>query len=159
MDKSELRNLYRIKRRNLDNDYRASAQNIIINKLIDYFDKQPQSIISSFNSIKSEIDLNKFHNYVKNSHHKLVIPLMQGNTMHFVDEIGKVHIPQFCIMPCICYDSLGNRIGYGFGYYDRYLENKPNIFKIISNFSQLQCDGNIDSDPWDVRADMIITEL
>lgn len=159
MNKSQLRNLYKRKRYNLDDIYRISAQKKIIARMIDFFGKRSQSIISSFIPLKDEIDLLEFNKYVVNSQHKLVTPLVQNNSMTFVDEDGQSHVPQFCIMPSICYDALGYRIGYGLGYYDRYLQNKFDIFKIIANFCQLQCDAPIPIDAWDIKADMIINEV
>ena len=61
------------------------------------------------------------------------------------------------LLPGAVFDRLGNRIGYGGGYYDTYLQICPCCMKAGFAFS-IQCTGEIPSDAHDVRADLIITE-
>lgn len=63
-------------------------------------------------------------------------------------------VPDLVIVPGIAFDKDGNRIGYGGGYYDKYLEDKS-VVKIgfLYNF---QLYNNIDSEEHDVKMDKII---
>jgi 5-formyltetrahydrofolate cyclo-ligase len=55
------------------------------------------------------------------------------------------------------FDQLGHRLGYGAGYYDRFLSNHPHFLKIGLAFSCLES-GEVPVDENDISMDMIITE-
>jgi 5-formyltetrahydrofolate cyclo-ligase len=61
------------------------------------------------------------------------------------------------ILPMLGFDRTGGRIGYGAGYYDRFLEKYPGLRKIGIAFACQEYDG-LPLDETDVRMDMIITE-
>jgi 5-formyltetrahydrofolate cyclo-ligase len=61
------------------------------------------------------------------------------------------------ILPMLGFDRAGGRIGYGAGYYDRFLSKNPDLRKIgvafaCQKFDRLPVDEN------DIRMDVIITE-
>jgi 5-formyltetrahydrofolate cyclo-ligase len=61
------------------------------------------------------------------------------------------------VIPMLAFDTKGNRLGYGAGYYDRFLCSHPGIRRIGLAFScqeepDLPCDEN------DVRMNIVITE-
>lgn len=55
------------------------------------------------------------------------------------------------------FDRNGNRIGYGFGYYDRFLKNVPKALKIGLAFD-FQIVDKIPEDNYDVPMDIIVTD-
>ena len=61
------------------------------------------------------------------------------------------------LIPLLCFDSNGNRVGYGKGYYDRLLENAPkNLLKIgISLFNEPEQIDDVNSN--DIELDFCIT--
>ena len=59
-----------------------------------------------------------------------------------------------CIIPGICYDINKNRVGYGKGYYDRFLKNYKGL-KIGVVYNKCICQ-KIDTDKYDVCVDKII---
>lgn len=61
-----------------------------------------------------------------------------------------------CITPGVAFDKEGNRIGYGGGYYDRYLSHK-NIYSIALAYN-CQIVEKIDTQLTDRKMDMLITE-
>ncbi|MDR0852422.1 MAG: 5-formyltetrahydrofolate cyclo-ligase [Clostridiales Family XIII bacterium] len=62
------------------------------------------------------------------------------------------------IVPCLSCDPYGNRIGYGGGYYDRYLKQvRPDACKIVVCRKQLLSDV-LPFGPNDIRADLYVTE-
>lgn len=64
-----------------------------------------------------------------------------------------------CFVPGIAFDINGNRLGFGKGYYDRFLKDKPQITKIGICYSyQLLKHVYIPVNEYDVKMDMIITE-
>lgn len=60
------------------------------------------------------------------------------------------------IIPCVAFDKLGYRIGYGGGYFDRYLKN----FKGISCGIALECQQieRVPINQFDIPLNMVITE-
>ncbi|MBM7614248.1 5-formyltetrahydrofolate cyclo-ligase [Alkaliphilus hydrothermalis] len=62
------------------------------------------------------------------------------------------------IVPGVAYDERGYRIGYGGGYYDRFLPKlMPNTPKVSIAF-ELQMIDQVDDDSFDIPVDFIITE-
>jgi 5-formyltetrahydrofolate cyclo-ligase len=61
------------------------------------------------------------------------------------------------ILPMLGFDRAGGRIGYGAGYYDRFLSKNPGLRKIGIAFGCQEVE-NLPVDENDIRMDMIITE-
>ncbi len=61
------------------------------------------------------------------------------------------------ILPGVAYDLAGGRIGYGGGYYDRFLNATPFLKKMALGF-ELQIVPQIPSEAGDCRWDFLITE-
>lgn len=62
------------------------------------------------------------------------------------------------ILPGVCFSEYGDRIGYGGGYYDRYLKTLSDSIPKIALCYEFQIDNDIESEKHDVKADYIITE-
>lgn len=62
-----------------------------------------------------------------------------------------------CIVPGLAFDEYGFRLGYGKGYYDRFLSLHKEIFKIGIEYSCCIV-SELVSDTYDIAADLIITE-
>ena len=61
------------------------------------------------------------------------------------------------LVPAVAFDGRGYRIGYGGGYYDRFLPEVPQAARIGAAFS-CQVVAEIPADSHDVPADRIVTE-
>lgn len=64
------------------------------------------------------------------------------------------------LLPLVAFDSAGNRLGMGKGYYDRYLANRtssasPLRVGVAYSFQQVE---QLDAEAWDVSLDAVITE-
>ena len=70
---------------------------------------------------------------------------------------GKDEAKCLKLMPGSAYHEQRKRIGYGGGYYDKYLEKHNGLFTIALGF-QCQMKKNIPADPYDKRPDVIVTE-
>ncbi|HPY59427.1 MAG TPA: 5-formyltetrahydrofolate cyclo-ligase [Methanospirillum sp.] len=62
------------------------------------------------------------------------------------------------VIPMLGFDKKGGRIGYGAGYYDRFLSRHPHIRKIGIAYS-VQEVPEIPSQEHDIRMDIIVTEI
>ena len=72
----------------------------------------------------------------------------------------KVKFPDILLVPMVAFDKNLNRIGYGGGYYDRYITRLKKIKKIITiglayTFQKV---NNISVNKYDMKLDYIITE-
>ena len=73
---------------------------------------------------------------------------------------AKSIIPDLILIPLVGYDKNLNRLGYGGGYYDRYIEKNSTIKKIVKiglAFS-FQKTKKIPSNKFDKKIDRIVTE-
>lgn len=132
-----------------------------------------------FYPIKNEPDLLAFAEYLLSVGKQVAFPISLTDTCRLdfrhVDSLsqmkaGAYGIPEppeccrkvenfdgaMCIVPALSYDTRGFRIGYGKGYYDRFLSrHKPTTVGIC--YSSLMTD-RLPTDPTDIPVDMIITE-
>lgn len=75
------------------------------------------------------------------------------------DSVKNDNIIDMVIVPCVCADKQGYRIGYGKGFYDRFLPRlKNNPLKIILVPSCLLYES-ISPEKSDVKCDIILTEF
>jgi 5-formyltetrahydrofolate cyclo-ligase len=87
-------------------------------------------------------------------------PIVQNKWGVNEPEGGTVVHPEaidLAIVPLLCFDEHGFRVGYGKGYYDRFLAKcRPNCLKVgLSFFPQVSTIENIDE--FDVPLDLFIT--
>ena len=88
---------------------------------------------------------------------------LQVNTYGFLEPINqkKTISPDLFVVPLLAYDKFHNRLGYGKGYYDRFLKKhakkKKNILTIGLAFS-FQKYKKIPTSNLDVKMDYILTE-
>ena len=125
-----------------------------------------------------EIDDLDVLNLLEKKNFKVSLPIIKkDNQMNFcswsrgdplrVNKFGipepvssKIFYPDILLVPLVAYDNNLNRLGYGGGYYDRYiekLEKTKKIIKIGLAFS-FQKISSIPIDQYDKRLDFIITE-
>lgn len=145
--------------------------------------------ILMFASYKSEVDTNPMFEAAQKLHKDIYYPRIVGKEMEFyrVDETtefelsrfgirepkreeSKRFVPEegdriFILMPGAVFDKVGNRIGYGGGFYDRYLEKLEqkreykNIYKVAVAFAcQMVEQNRISYEIHDIRPDCIVTE-
>jgi len=109
---------------------------------------------------------------------RVVVPVTDMNAgelllseIHGLDELkpGSFGVPEpeiiskvepseidLVIVPGLAFDSSGGRIGYGKGFYDRFLKNiNAKKIALAYNFQVIE---SVPSDPHDVKVDKIITE-
>ena len=72
----------------------------------------------------------------------------------------KIKFPDIFLVPLVAFDNRLNRIGYGGGFYDRYLEKIQKNKKIVTiglaySFQEIK---RVPADKYDIKLDYILTE-
>jgi len=138
--------------------------------------------ISLFNSIKGEPDLSRLRDFliekdancfypVTLSNEIVMSPYLPGpgETQFSKGRLGinepplddyKFNIMDIVFIPGIAFDISGNRIGFGKGYYDKYLskyplDKRPFIIALVYDFQLLE---EIPSKSHDIPVDLIVTD-
>lgn len=173
MKKEFLRKKYKEKRDNIKN--KVTKDNLIYQKVINNKDILSSKTLLIYISINSEVDTIKIINYFLNTKN-IAVPKIIDNNMYFcyvtnLNDLtpGKYNIPEptnenivtdfdnaICIVPGICYDKENYRIGYGKGYYDRFL-SKNKIKTIGLCYKECMIE-KIDNDKYDYKIDEVITD-
>ena len=177
-NKNILREKYKNIRNNLKNKNEKS--DIIFEKLLnnDYI-KNVETIALYKNTI-SEVDTTKIIDYLLSIKKIVVLPkIIDNNKMLFykINNTKKLNKSKFgifepfgeqsnlilkddidlFIVPGICFDIKKNRVGFGKGYYDYYLEN-TNAKKIGICFDEQISEEIIQTNKFDVQMDFVITD-
>lgn len=76
---------------------------------------------------------------------------------HPIDIQPVTQSPQIAIIPGVSFSKQGDRLGYGKGYYDKWLAKNPDTIKIAIAFSW-QIYTYIPTEPHDVTMQFIVTE-
>ena len=61
------------------------------------------------------------------------------------------------IMPGVAFDNANNRVGYGGGFYDRFLEKHPGILRVAVAFD-FQVLEQVPTEPTDICPQIIVTQ-
>ena len=172
MNKQFLRNKYKQIRKSILNI--EEQDDIIFNKVINLEEYIQTNLILIYVSLKEEVDTIKLIKYSLEKGKKVAVPKCEENDIKFyyinsLEDLEKGNFGilepktsqtvtnfnhSICIVPGVAFDKQNNRIGYGKGFYDRFLENYTGI-KIGLTYKECICD-EIDIDKNDVKIDIII---
>lgn len=129
-------------------------------------------------SFGSEVDTSGIIGYSLNAGKTVAVPYCSGKDMEFriitsADDLEKgmygiytagencPAVTDFenalCVLPAVSVDAAGNRLGYGAGYYDRFLSSRPVTAKIALCFEKCLADA-LPNENHDVRIDTVITD-
>src|SRR5574344_502960 len=177
--KPELREKYLKVRKEILNKKEVSL--LTFNKVYNLDEYKKARIVALFSSMKDEIDTTSFAiNCLKDHKIMCYLKVIKGGVVEFykvnsLDELvtvgpfkikepkeSKINLIKpndidLMVMPGICFDLEKNRVGFGKGYYDRYLKNNKNIFKLVVTFDELIISDEIAVDSYDVKVDKIVT--
>ena len=177
MNKSKLRKINLSKRDNYPKkDWEINSNKVLDNiKNLQVFNES--SIIHSYLSFRNEVRTLELIQYCLRNHKRVFCPRMQKhqklehyeieNLTHLeeskegilepsVESLQMILNPQCIFIPGLAFDMSGQRLGFGKGYYDRFL-SKQNGCK-IGLFFEFQKVEKLQVEKHDVPLDIIITE-
>ena len=179
MDKKILRKSLFEKRRALDKTQKSKWDKIISEKIInsDYFKNAEQVLV--FASVGNEFDTSFIIEACRLNNKDLYFPLcidydgyMEFLKVNSLDDLknGMYNIPEpkshcgkykekdndLVIVPCLSADRSRNRIGYGKGYYDRFLKDFSGV-SIAPCYDEMLWD-EIPTDKYDIKINIIVTD-
>ena len=181
MGKREIRQRIITLRNNLTKEERKESNHIITKKIIKSDIYKNAKSIFIYVSYSSEVDTIEIINDALALNKEVYVPKiykdkeeMEAVRIHnldnmIVDEWGILE-PAYVdknligdkfdliIMPGVAFDMKGNRIGYGGGYYDKYIDKYEGEVKLLALAFNIQIINNIESEPHDIKMDYIITE-
>jgi 5-formyltetrahydrofolate cyclo-ligase len=179
MDKSQIRKQYKSLREGLSKTQIENRSISIANRCLELpiWNKQIMHIFLSIENQK-EVDTSFLRTLLQGKDKEIVIPkiidsvrlqhflltdhtLFKKNSLGIPEPVSGIEIKPSIIdvvfIPLLSFDSKGNRVGYGKGYYDRFLLNcKEECHKIgLSFFEEEQC--VFDVEDTDIPLDFCVT--
>lgn len=176
MDKKVLRKKYLEIRKSINKHDKEKYDNEILEKVISLQEYKESDFILTYVSLKDEVDTFKLIEHSLEIGKRVAVPKCEGDNIVFYKiktlsdlEEGSFRILEpttneavvdfansICIVPGVAFDKENNRIGYGKGFYDRFLE-KYDGTKIGLTYRECICD-KIDNDINDIKMDIVITD-
>lgn len=174
--KIEQRKFVLSKRLNINKDDKCKWDQIILHKVIKYIEKHNLRELAIYYSVNNEVDTISIIKYCWHNNIKVFLPKLVDNEMIFLEYskndslISNVkykilepsyknnvmsNTMQTIFIPLVACDMNLNRIGYGGGFYDKFLSNQNHMTKIALSY-KIQVVKNIKKDPHDIKMDLLI---
>ena len=176
MNKTQIRNkIIKIRKKKFDKNLQINLEKFISLLKID---KSNLKNIGGYFPSNYEIDDLAILDLLEKKNFKVSLPIIKkDNQMNFqswsrnyplkINKFGipepvssKILYPDILLVPLVAYDSSLNRLGYGGGYYDRYIEKIEKIKKVtkICLAFSFQKISSIPINQHDKKLDFIVTE-
>ena len=176
MNKSQIRNkTLKIRKKLFDKDLKIDSD-----KFISFLKKNRLNLknFGGYYPSNYEIDDLAILDLLEKKNFKVSLPIIKkDNQMNFcswsrgdplrVNKFGipepvssKIFYPDILLVPLVAYDNNLNRLGYGGGFYDRYIQKIEKIKKVIKiglafSYQKLK---SVPTNQYDKKLDFIITE-
>ena len=177
-EKKEIRKRMRVLRENMTREDMFSKSSLIFEQLITVPEYKNAEKIFTYVSMNNEVDTIMLMDYSLSMDKRVFVPKVSGRDMLFyeISDISELS-PGYCgiyepdtdgkepdysktgfmCMPGVAFDKDYNRIGYGGGFYDRYLSGENKFYKAALAY-EFQFVDHIQTEHVDVKPDMIVTE-
>ena len=153
----------------------AKKSKRIIDKILKTDSYKKADCIYAYISTRNEVNLRELIEVSWAEGKRVAVPRVSGQNMFFfyVESYNDLTKGNFgilepkdsamqaeekdalMIIPGVAYDKTGNRIGYGGGYYDRYLARNPYLRTIAIGYA-CQMTDKIEPEPTDIRPGQVI---
>ena len=176
--KEELRKIVKGYRKTLSNEDAAIKSITILNKLFETEQYKNAECVYCYIDFRNEVKTMPLVRKALKDGKRVAVPRISGETMEFYyinghDELeegnfGIMEPSMACklasetdalmIMPGMAFDKDRHRIGFGGGFYDRYLERENTHFKIALAY-HFQIFEQVPHEPHDICPDMVISDM
>lgn len=180
MDKQQLRKYYRNIRKSISDDIKSEYDNLILNNILSLDEYKNSDTIFTYVSFDNETDTKKLISKAIYDNKRIAVPYCVPNTFiidfYFINSINELTSGSFgilepniisaekvidytkgiCIIPGLSFTYNGDRLGYGRGYYDRFLENFSGIK--IGICYECQITNELPKDKYDKSMNIIVSE-
>lgn len=178
-DKAILRELMLAKRKTLYPKQKRNYDQDICDRLKELILHRKPRVVHSYLPIKREVDVTPLLKWLMDHNLKVVCPKVLPkrqlenlellhfnafdigpfNTLHPAGNVVYTGTIDLVIMPGLAFDKGLGRLGYGGGYYDRFLAKHPNAYKAAVLYP-FQLVGQVPVELHDVKMDeLIISDL
>ena len=180
LNKKNIREEIIDKRNNLILDIKQNYDSLIFKVIINSEIYKKSKKIFTYISFGSEVDTIKLIKYSFSNNKEVYVPKINKQTKDMialkihnfnnmsVDKWGIIEPKSvdksnmgtdfdLIIMPGIAFDKQGNRIGYGGGYYDKYISKLNNASNLLALAYDFQIIQDIESESHDIKVDFILT--
>lgn len=176
-DKAQLRKLVKERRGQAAPSDLLHDSYVIFRKIREMEEYITAGVIYGYADFNNEVKTLRFLANCLGDGKQVALPRVEGDQIHFyyiealkdlkensmgIKEPGPDaeradSVSALMIMPGIAFDKNRNRIGYGAGYYDRYLAENP-FHKTIAVAFEFQIFDEVPHDEKDVRPSILVTE-
>lgn len=181
LQKAEWRKTLKTKRSALDIQEQNRIDMAILQNVISMSEFQSCGMLLTYVSMEDEVNTRDIIEFALKNGKKVAVPrtipaekVMEFYEIESLDELtpGKYGIPEpnanpdkkvmkpyraLCLVPGLSFDLTGNRLGYGGGYYDRYLEEFTGVTVGLCR-SQMLSKTTLPHEAYDIRVRLVVTE-
>jgi 5-formyltetrahydrofolate cyclo-ligase len=175
MDKKELRRLIREQKRTMTREQIDSASQRLAQLLFETDLYKNASVLYGYMPYNQEVNTLLILERALRDGKRVAVPKVYGDTMNFIylEDLSQVApssmgIPEpiadepiarderaLVLMPGLAFDKAGNRMGYGGGYYDKFLAAEP-THPTVALCYDFQLVDTIPTDVYDIPVDLVI---
>lgn len=176
-NKNSIRGLIKQKRNSIPVGEKVKKSEMIIGRLVSLEEFKTARSIMVYSSLKDEVGTKEIIEHCFSAGKQVSVPKIQDGSLipcliNSFEDLGKgmFGVPEpktifpvekksieLFIVPGIAFDKAGNRIGYGYGYWDRLLSGVDKTL-IIGLAFECQIVENINVEPQDRMVGKIVTE-
>ncbi len=175
MDKAEIRSMIRSRKRAMTQQQIDSASRALGAKLRQCDQYRQAETIYGYLPYNQEVRTTPMLEQALRDGKRVAVPKVVGDEMRFIlmEDLSQVapgyagipepeadepvaHDPRaLVLMPGLAFDRQGHRIGYGGGFYDRFLAEEPNhpTVALCYDFQMLDC---LQTEGFDIPVDLVI---
>lgn len=179
--KAEIRKIYLKKRSSISIDEKTESDQIITENIVNMQEFQTCQTLLIYVSTEDEVNTRDIIHIALDKGKKVAVPrtypselVMEFYEIRSLDDLkpGRYGILEpnpisekrvsdmanaLCLVPGLCFDDCGNRLGYGGGYYDRFLQNFSGVAAGLCRSIQLY-EGRLPCEANDIPVRLIVTE-
>ncbi len=175
MNKKLLRQKIREQKKQLSDDYIVKTSRRLAEMFLETRYYKDAKTVYGYLSYNQEVRTVPILEQALRDGKRVAVPKVYGDTMRFIylDDLSAVenssmNIPEpvadepvaedetaLVLMPGVAFDRKGNRMGYGGGFYDKFLNNEPN-HPTVALCYEFQMVEELPTDDYDIPVDCVL---